>query len=156
MPEQMDNPNIQFCTFYLNDVFFGLDVMSVQEVVRWQHLTKIPLVDSFIKGLMNLRGQIVMAVDLKQCLGFEAYTEDKCPYNLVVQDEGHSLSLLVDKVGDVLELSSHAMEIVPENLDAHMRPFVDGVFKLNRRFLMILNLSKLTTHMQNVKTHHIN
>ncbi|HTS09206.1 MAG TPA: chemotaxis protein CheW, partial [Candidatus Eisenbacteria bacterium] len=71
----------QFCTFFVKDEFFGVPVQQVQEVIRYQEMTRVPLVSHVIRGLINLRGQIVMAVDLRRRLGLEDRPESQLPLN---------------------------------------------------------------------------
>src|ERR1700757_2458365 len=105
----------QFCTFYLKDPFFGLLVQQVQEVIRYQKMTRVPLVPEVIRGLINLRGQIVLAVDLRLRLGMEGRPDSELPMNVVVRTDEGAVSLLVDEIGDVLEVPEDGFEPPPGN-----------------------------------------
>ena len=76
----------QVCTFYVDGLFFGVDVLRVQEVILYQGMTRAPLAPQAVRGLINLRGQIVTAVDLRQCLGSAPYGGDDRPMNVVVRN----------------------------------------------------------------------
>jgi purine-binding chemotaxis protein CheW len=106
----------QFATFYLGDLFFGVEVRQVQEVIRFQEMTPVPLAPSVIQGLINLRGQIVTAIDLRRRLELPERPADELPMNVVVRTIDGAVSLLVDEIGDVLEVSSDGFERPPETV----------------------------------------
>ena len=95
----------QFCTFLLKDAFFGIPVEQVQEVIQSQEMTTVPLVPEVIRGLINLRGQIVMAVDLRRQLHLAERPKEMLPVNVVVRSQEGPVSLLVDSIGDVVEVN---------------------------------------------------
>src|ERR1700760_168969 len=93
----------QFCTFYVDGHYFGLDVLKVQEIIKYQELTRVPLAPPVVRGLINLRGQIVTAIDLRRRLDFPDRPPGQLPINVVVQTDDGAVSLLVDEIGDVLD-----------------------------------------------------
>lgn len=129
----------QYCTFFLDGLFFGVDVQKVQEVIRYQEMTSVPLAPRVIRGLINLRGQIVTAIDLRRRLGLQDRSADKLPMNVVVRGDEGVVSLLVDEIGDVQEVEASCFERVPETLQAPARNLVQGVYKLKNRLLLILD-----------------
>jgi len=129
----------QFCTFTLGDRYFGIDVLKVQEIVRHQPLTKVPLAHSMVKGLINLRGQIVTAIDLRERLSMPAGPEGLEPINVVVRTDDGAVSLLVDEIGDVLEVAEEQFERPPETLQGAARDAIRGAYKLPDRLLVILD-----------------
>lgn len=135
----------QFCTFFIDGLFFGIEVLKVQEVIRYQEMTKVPLASKTIQGLINLRGQIVTAVDLRRRLEMAARTGDELPMNVVVRSEDGAVSLLVDEIGDVVEINDEARENPPETLRGVARELVSGVYKLQERLLLILDTEKTVT-----------
>ena len=132
----------QFCTFFLRDQFFGVPVEQVQEVIRYQEMTRVPLVPRVIRGLINLRGQIVVAIDLRRRLNAPERPEDQLPMNVVVRTPDGALSLLVDEIGDVLEVQEESFERPPETLQGVARDLVLGVHKLSNGLLLILDTEK--------------
>lgn len=131
----------QFCTFSLNGLFFGIEVLEVQEIIRYQDMTRVPLAHATIRGLINLRGQIVTAIDLRERLNFPARSEtDALPTNVVIRTEDGAVSLLVDEIGDVLEVEEDCFEPAPENLASGVRQLINGVYKLKNRLLLHLDL----------------
>jgi len=132
----------QFCTFSLKDEFFGVPVQQVQEVIRYQEMTRVPLVPEAIRGLINLRGQIVMAVDLRRRLSMEDRPPSELPMNVVVRTDDGAVSFLVDEIGDVLEVQEDSFEAPPETLRGPSRDLVRGVYKLDGRLLLVLNTER--------------
>ena len=132
----------QFSTFFVADLFFGVDVLRVQEVLRFQQMTAVPRAPEVIEGLINLRGQIVIAIDMRKRLGLPARTEDQTPMNMVVRTEDGAISLLVDEIGDVLDVDSGVFEQPPPNLDPAARHLIRGVYKLKDRLLLVLDTER--------------
>ena len=129
----------QYATFVVEDLFFGIDVLRVQEVLRYQEMTRIPLAPTVAEGLINLRGQIVTALDMRRRLGLAPREPGRLPMNLVVRTEEGPVSLLVDEIGDVLELDPADFESAPDNLTPEARQLVRGVYKLKGRLLLVLD-----------------
>ncbi len=129
-------------TFYIADFFFGVDVQHVQEVLRAQPMTRVPRAPDVIEGLINLRGQIVAAIDMRRRLKLAPRPADAAPMNMVIRAEDGAVSLLVDEIGDVLDVDSAAWERAPESLDAHARDLIRGVYKLDGRLLLVLDTEK--------------
>jgi purine-binding chemotaxis protein CheW len=132
----------QFSTFYVGDLFFGVDVLNVQEVLRFQHMTPVPQAPGVIEGLINLRGQIVTAIDMRGRLRLPPRAGDKSPMNIVVRTTGGAVSLLVDEIGDVLDMDPATYERPPENLDPAARELIRGVYKLKGRLLLVLDAER--------------
>jgi purine-binding chemotaxis protein CheW len=132
----------QFCTFYVDDLFLGVEVAKVQEVLRYQEMTSVPLASPTVSGLINLRGQIVTAIDLRKRLELNGRPEGQLPMNVVVRTNEGVVSMLVDSIGDVLEVPDHAFETPPETIDGITRHLVLGVYKLSDNLLLILDTEK--------------
>lgn len=139
----------QFCTFFIDSQFFGVPVQQVQEVIRYQEMTRVPLVPRVIRGLINLRGQIVVAVDLRRRLGLSDRPDDQLPMNVVVRTADGAVSLLVDEIGDVLEVQEDTFERPPETLQNISRELILGVHKLPNRLLLILDTEKAANGADN-------
>jgi purine-binding chemotaxis protein CheW len=135
----------QFCTFFLEDLFLGVPVEQVQEVIRYQEITRVPLAPGVIRGLINLRGQIVMAVDLRRRFGMPALPEAQLPMNVVVRTDDGAVSFLVDEIGDVLEAGQVQFELPPETLQGPARELVRGIYKLEGRLLLVLDTARAVT-----------
>lgn len=128
----------QYSTFSVGGLFFGVEVRKVQEVLRAQEMTNVPLAPDVIEGLINLRGQIVTAIDMRRRLGLPPRGPGLPPMNLVVRSEEGPVSLLVDEIGDVLEAQPESYEPPPDTTPAGLRPLLDGVYKLDGRLLLVL------------------
>lgn len=129
----------QYCTFVLDGHYFGVEVRQVQEVIRYQEMTRVPLASPVVSGLINLRGRIVTAIDLRRRLGLPDRPKDKLPMNVVVRTGDDAVSLLVDEIGDVIEVPLDCFEPPPETMRGVARTLVDGAYKLENRLLLVLN-----------------
>ncbi|MBZ5575792.1 MAG: chemotaxis protein CheW [Acidobacteriia bacterium] len=132
----------QFATFFVEGLFFGIDVLQVQEVLRYQEMTRVPLAQEVIEGLINLRGQIVTAVDMRRRLKLPPRADGRMPMNTVVRTEEGAVSLLVDEIGDVVEVDADLFESPPDNVDPAARELLQGVYKLKDRLLLILDTER--------------
>jgi purine-binding chemotaxis protein CheW len=131
-----------FSTFFVDDLYFGVDVLGVQEVLRAQEMTPVPQAPDTIAGLINLRGQIVTAIDLRRRLDLPPRDSDQAQMNMVVRTADGGVSLLVDEIGDVLTLDPSACEWPPENLDRTARELIVAVYKLKDKLLLVLDTEK--------------
>ena len=131
----------QFCTFTVDKYTFGVEVRKVQEVLRFQRMTRAPLAPAVVRGLINLRGQIVTAVDLRRCLGMQEAPSGTLPMNVILRTDHGPLSLLVDKIGDVREVSRDLFEPTPDTL-RDLGDVIRGVYKMPDRLLIVLDAEK--------------
>lgn len=134
----------QFCTFVLDDLYFGVEVLKVQEVIRYQDMTRVPLAPGVVQGLINLRGQIVTAIDLRRRLELPDRSDDARPMNVVVRTADGVVSLLVDEIGDVVEVDDASFERPPDTISGAARALVTGVYKLKDRLLLALDVEQTT------------
>lgn len=104
----------QLCTFFLDNLFLGIEVENVQEILRHQEMTRVPLAPPVVAGLINLRGQIVTAIDLRRRLELKPRAYDPLPINIIVRTPDETVSLLVDEIGDVLDVSDDDFERPPD------------------------------------------
>ena len=140
------------CTFFVDDLLFGLKVEDVQEVLRAQQMTDVPLAPKVVRGLMNLRGQIVTALDMRRQLDLPPAPEGaKPPMNVLVRADGALLSLSVDQIGDVIDVHADQFESAPESVPRQVLRMINGVYKLDSQLLLLLNIDGL-----NVENHMLN
>ena len=142
MGQQLDYQN-QYVSFYVRDQLQGVPVNAVQEVLNPQSIARVPKAKSEIAGLLNLRGQIVTAIDLRKRLGLPALDAGRQSMNVVISHQGESYSLLVDEVGDVINVARDGLQPPPQTLDAEWKRLVTGVFRLEARLFVILNVATL-------------
>lgn len=133
-------PMRQLCTFKLDNLTLGLDVLDVQEVIRYQEMTHIPHAPAVVRGLINLRGEIVTALDMRRCFSLPPSLDDLEPTNIVVRCGGDLMSFLVDRVGDVIDLEDADLEPVPQTLRAEVRSLLKGVYQLEEGLVMVVDL----------------
>lgn len=132
----------QYCTFMVGDLFFGVAVTEVQEVLRHQPMTPVPRASEAVTGLINLRGQIVTAVDLRVRLGLPARDADVLPMNVIVRSRGEVVSLLVDDIGDVIDTAGIDPEPAPSNMPLRVQDVVSGVRPLPDSILLVLDADR--------------
>ncbi len=147
----METMNIQtattekvlFATFYIGKDYFGIDVQMVQEILQPQTMTPVPKASEYVSGLINLRGQIVTALDLGYILKNRSRKSiEECMHIVINTAEG-TLSLLVDNIDDVLELDTNTIEPVPSTLKSISEEYLKGVYKLENKLLLSLDISKV-------------
>jgi purine-binding chemotaxis protein CheW len=132
----------QYCTFYADGHYFGLDVLKVQEIIRYQEMTPVPLAPPVVRGLINLRGQIVTAIDLRRRLDLAERPAGQLPLNVVVRTDDGAVSLLVDEIGDVVVVPEDLFERAPETLKTAARDLIRGAYKLRDRLLLVLDAER--------------
>ena len=133
----------QFCTFEIDDHLLGVEVESVQEVIRHQEMTPVPLARPEISGLINLRGQIVTALDLRRRFGMPDRPEGELPMNVVLATDDGAVSLLVDEIGDVLDVDDDSFERPPDTVSEAARALIAGTYKLDDRLLLVLDTERV-------------
>ena len=142
-PGHGEKSSRQYATFYVGDMYFGVEVLKVQEVLRYQEMTRVPLAPPVIEGLINLRGQIVTAVDMRRTLRLKPRAAGRTPMNMVVRSEDGAVSLLVDEIGDVVEPPGDSYESAPETMRPEQKEVIDGVYKLDGKLLLVLNTDRV-------------
>lgn len=137
------NDFCEYVTVTVGDQRLGIPVLRVQDVLRAQPLTRIPLAPREIAGSLNLRGRIVTAVDVRVRLGLPPREKGAAFMNVVVEQENELYSLMVDSVGDVLGLTSETYEANPVTLDPIWREVSDGLHRLEDGLLVILDVDRI-------------
>jgi purine-binding chemotaxis protein CheW len=137
----------QFATFEVADQLFGVEVHAVQEVLSYHEYTPVPLAPPAVGGLFNLRGQVIAAVDLRVQLGLARQGLEGPVMNVILRGEGEPVSLLVDRIGEVVDLEDEAFEKPPDTLTGPTRDLVAGTFKLAGRLMLTLDVNQaVDTH----------
>ena len=132
-----------FVTFQVAGQLLGIPVREVREVLPAQIVAKVPLANNAVAGLLNLRGQIVTAIDVRKRLGIEDDAQAGAPMNIVVSEGGELFSLVVDSVGDVLEVEQSAFAQTPPTLSSEWKDCCAGVYRLPRGLLVAIDVSAL-------------
>lgn len=130
----------RYCTFWVGNLFLGIEVEKIQEVLRVEQLTPVPLAPPKVSGLINLRGQIVTAIDLRrEFLGEADHRPLDRAMHLILAEETGAVSFVVDRVGDVVEVSADTFEDPPETLKGESRRLIRGAYKLVHSLMLVLN-----------------
>jgi purine-binding chemotaxis protein CheW len=132
----------QLATFRLDGDLYGVEVEHVQEVLKSQGLTRVPLAPPAVAGLINLRGQVVTAIELRERLGRPPRPEGTDAVVIVVRLHGEAVSLLVDSIADVVDVEAKDFEAPPDTLDGQARELIRGAYKLDGKLLLALDVQK--------------
>ena len=132
----------QFATFEVADQMFGVEVDTVQEVLSYNEYTPVPLAPPAVGGLFNLRGQVIAAVDLRVQLGLARQALHGPVMNVILRGNGEPVSLLVDRIGEVVDLDDESFEPPPDTLSGPTRELVVGTFKMDGRLMLALDVDQ--------------
>jgi purine-binding chemotaxis protein CheW len=132
-----------FVTFTTGEQLFGLPIARVQDVFKPGRITPVPLAGAEIAGVLNLRGRIVTAIDLRRRLGLQPREDGRPPMAIGIELKNESFGLLVDAVGEVLKLPAGALEPNPINLDRGLGRLAAGVFRLDGSLLVVLDIDRV-------------
>jgi purine-binding chemotaxis protein CheW len=143
-----DKINRQFATFHVAGRLYGIDVLRVQEVTRALPIAGVPLAPGFVRGLINLRGQISTAISLRDLFQItEAVPEEQM--NVVCKLHDLLISFVVDGVGDVLELAARDFELAPETVPEGIRRFIEGVYKTSNALMSVVDVDRIADYFAN-------
>lgn len=132
-----------YCTFELDDQLYGVSVDDAREVIMNQPRTPVPLAPPAVLGIMNIRGRVVSAIDMRTVLRLPEMARPAESINLIVRHQGEEVGLVVDRIGDVLTLDPQQRQAAPETLGAKERAFMDGVFQLDEALMLELDIHKV-------------
>ena len=138
----------QLSTFMVGRYLFGVDVTLVQEIMRVRSITPVPLSAPEIAGLINLRGEVLTAVDLRIRFGLDSAESSTNPVNIVVRVDDEPISLLVDAIDGVVEVSNLPFETTPSTVDEKARDLILGAYTLPDRLLLALDARKVLADLE--------
>jgi purine-binding chemotaxis protein CheW len=133
----------EYVTAMISDQLFGLPIARVQDVFMPDRITRVPLAAPEIAGVLNLRGRIVTAIDMRRRLGLPPRAGESAPLAIGIDLRGESYGLLIDNVGEVLRLPDSQREPNPVNLDRHLAAASAGVHRLEGQLLVILDVDRV-------------
>jgi purine-binding chemotaxis protein CheW len=142
-----EKTNELITTFQIGSDLFGIEVMSVQEVAQQSQIVPVPLAPKFVRGLVNLRGQIATAVGLREMFNHTRPNEDGEEMSVICKIDGNLVSLIVDSIGDVIEMDKSAFEPPPHTLPPDVRKYIKGIYKSEGSFLSVLDLDKIAREL---------
>ena len=137
-----------FTSCFVGDLCFGVEVALVQEVTFGGTLTRLPLASRRVSGLLNLRGQIIAVTDLRRCLDLDDRAPGDVPVHLILQTDEGCISLLVDRVGDVVDVDERDFELPPETMRGRARELIRGAYKLDDGLLLALDTTRSLHDME--------
>ena len=136
----------QLTTFYIGEDLFGIEVMKVQEVTGTPLVVPVPLAPNFVRGLINLRGQIATALGMRELFGRNTQTQEE-QMSVVCKIDGNLVSLIVDSIGDVVEVENAHFEDPPDTIPNDVRRFIKGIYKMNGVLLSVIDLETLSREL---------
>lgn len=136
-------PRADYLIVHLEDQIFGVPVLQVQDVLRDIKATKVPLAPLEVSGALNLRGRIVTAINVRQRIGLPPYEGEKKPLSVVVEHEAELYSLIIDNVGDVIDIKDADIQDNPPTLDPLWKEISTGIYRMDGKLLLVLDVSKL-------------
>lgn len=144
----LENENIDACvteyvTAMIGGQLFGMPISRVQDVFMPERLTRVPLASEDVAGVLNLRGRIVTAIDMRARLGLPKSDEGRPPMAVGVDRRGESYGLLIDSIGEVLKLADDSREMNPVNLDPRMAKVAGGVHRLESQLMVVLDVDRV-------------
>ena len=138
-----DGAITEYVTTMIGGQLFGMPISRVQDVFMPERLTRVPLASSDVAGVLNLRGRIVTAIDMRSRLGLPKNDDGKPPMAVGVDLRGESYGLLIDSIGEVLKLADDSREVNPVNLDPRMAKMAAGVHRLEGQLMVVLDVDKI-------------
>jgi len=141
--QKQKSDTVQFSTFRVADELFGVDALQVQEILQYQEITSVPLAPDYVKGLINLRGQIVTVLDLRRRLGFEQLDDETTGANLIVNSDEGQMSVFVDQIANVSDVQTDRLKPPPGTVRGVAAHYIREVCQLEDNLLIILDLKSI-------------
>jgi len=145
MSTMKNNSEMQYATFRVDHLHLAIPMKSVQEINRNLETLSVPQAPDVVRGVINLRGDVVTVLDMRKFLDFPYHDETTRTRNIVVRVDEELIGLWVDEVGDILEISTHEIDPSPANLADSVRRYVLGVHRRDDGIVVLLDLEKLLT-----------
>ena len=146
-PPAARDAEIELVTFYVSDLLFGAEIRYVEEINRHVNMTPVPQAPDSVRGVMNLRGEVVSVLDLRAILGLGRTETTAQTRNVVVNVKGERTGLVVDRIADVVIAQQGEIEAPPANMTSVCGRFLLGVHKLDRELLVVLNVPEVLAAM---------
>jgi len=141
--KKQDAELLQLVTFSIGEEEFGVDILSVQEIIRMMDITKVPRAPDFVEGVINLRGKVIPIIDLRKRFGLSTRDHDKHTRIIVIEINNMIVGFVVDSVSEVLRIPASTVEPPPPVVSGLESEYISGVGKLEDRLLILLDLNKL-------------
>jgi purine-binding chemotaxis protein CheW len=144
--------DVEFVTFYVGDLLIGVDIHNVEEINRQVDVTPVPQSPHHVRGVINLRGEVVTVVDLRKVLDMGDADINQHSRTVVVNSGNEEIGLLVDRIADVVRVRANQMDMPPANVSGVDGRFFKGVYKLEKTLLIILDVDAAISVKE---THHV-
>ncbi|MCO6043801.1 chemotaxis protein CheW [Aeoliella sp. ICT_H6.2] len=138
----VDSRSLRLATFYVGDMLLGLEIDQVQEINRCLDVTTVPHAPNWVRGVINLRGDVVTVIDLRTVLGLERGTVTKDSRNLIVNLSGELVGLCVDRIADIITVAKDDVIPPPSNISVVDQKFFSGVATIEQDIVAVLNLNE--------------
>ncbi|NLE57820.1 MAG: chemotaxis protein CheW, partial [Planctomycetes bacterium] len=139
---------LELTTFYVDELLLGLDIHQVEEINRQLNMTPAPHTPDTVRGVVNLRGEVVTVLDLRRALGLEPTIIGAHSRNVIVNSRGERIGLLVDRIADVVIAATDQIESPPANVNGIDGRFFTGVYKLESELVVILDIEQVVSGQQ--------
>jgi purine-binding chemotaxis protein CheW len=146
--QQNKSDSMQLATFYLDDLRFGVDITEIQEINRQHNLTEVPHTPRHVRGVINLRGEVVTVLDLRTILGLGNTKFVRTSRNIILQGQGEPVGLLVDRLSDVVTIERDVLEPPPANIAGVDARFMYGVYQMEGELMVILKIEELASPLE--------
>jgi len=143
--EVSDDPVLQWVTFKLAGETYGVNVMQVQEVLRYSDIAPVPGAPSYVMGIINLRGNVVTVIDTRHRFGLIDGEVTDNTRIVIIEAESHVVGIMVDSVAEVVYLKQSEIETAPNIGNEESAKFIQGVCHKNKELLILIELDKLLT-----------
>ncbi|HSH29073.1 MAG TPA: chemotaxis protein CheW [Thiohalobacter sp.] len=143
--QSVDDKHFQCVTFRLADEVYGINVMLVQEVLRWTEIAPVPGAPDYVLGIINLRGNVVTVIDTRLRLGLPPREPDDASRIVIIEAERQVVGILVDSVAEVMDLNSAEIDSAPNVGNDESSKYIQGVASRDGNLLILIDLNKLLT-----------
>lgn len=134
----------QFIVIKLGDEQYGIDIKYIDNIVRMQHITRVPKVDTYLKGVINLRGEVIPVMSIRIKMGLEPDVETKSTRIIILKLEQHgTIGVIVDEVKEVVTLDNNQIEKIGYDSKEEMRSFLCGIGKCEGGLISLLDLNSV-------------
>jgi purine-binding chemotaxis protein CheW len=140
---EVQETELKVIAFQLKDEEYAIPVQQVRSIEKVQHITRVPRTPKFVKGVINLRGVVTPIIDLRERFGIESLPFNEQTRIIIVALGEMEVGLIVDAANDVLDIPANSIEPPPEVIEAIEVDYINGVAKIGKRLLILLNLEKV-------------
>jgi purine-binding chemotaxis protein CheW len=152
-----DTVSLDFVLFKLGDLLCGIDVLEVQEIKKLTNITPVFKAPEYIRGVVNMRGQIVTLIDIKERFGMQKTESQKSFLSIIIPYQNELIGILVQNVEDIIRAQKSSIDPPPSNMNGPKRQFINGILKLDQSLVAIINkdsIMAMAKHPSALSDHH--